>query len=63
MLAEDDFETPEDATLALKLVSTAIARISAGRAGQVQRIGVTVPAPTDADRRKMLYAPRLGWRF
>lgn len=62
VLAEEDFETPEDATGALKLVSSTIERLSAGRGGQVQRIGVTVPAPTDADRRKILYAPRLGWR-
>lgn len=62
ILAEDDFQTPADATSALALIRANIERLCANVSGRKLRvIGVSVAGPTDAARRRMLYAPHLGW--
>ncbi len=62
ILAEEDFETPSDPNTALRLIRAAIEGLSHGLRKELRVIGVSVPAPTDRERRKMLYAPRLDWQ-
>ncbi|HUE83118.1 MAG TPA: ROK family protein [Pyrinomonadaceae bacterium] len=62
ILADEDFETPSDPNTALRLIRAAIEGLSHGRQKELRVIAVSVPAPTDGERRKMLYAPRLDWR-
>lgn len=63
MLDEESFDTPSDPDIELKQISSVIGRL---RASMPERslisIGVSVPGPTDAGRRKLLFAPHLGWR-
>jgi predicted NBD/HSP70 family sugar kinase/transcriptional regulator with XRE-family HTH domain len=63
MLDEESFDTPSDPNIALKQISSVIGRL---RASMPERslisIGVSVPGPTDAGRKKLLFAPHLGWR-
>jgi predicted NBD/HSP70 family sugar kinase/AraC-like DNA-binding protein len=62
ILAEDDFATPADAESALALIRARIERLCLNVPQRRLRvIGVSVSGPTDAARRKMLYAPHLGW--
>lgn len=62
ILAEEDFETPAEHQNALVLVRASIERLRARVPGHKLRvIGVSVPGPTDAGRRHLLYAPHLGW--
>jgi predicted NBD/HSP70 family sugar kinase len=64
ILAETEFVTPPDSADALSLIQKTIAELCAkitdGR--KLKSIGVSVPGPTDAERRRLLYAPHLGWR-
>jgi predicted NBD/HSP70 family sugar kinase len=63
ILAEEEFDTPIDVASALALVRASIERLRAKvPARKLRVIGVSVPGPTDADRRKLLYAPHLGWQ-
>ncbi len=63
ILAEEEFETPTADLKALTLIRTSIERLRNSIPGRPLRmIGVSVPGPTEAQRRKLLYAPRLGWR-
>jgi predicted NBD/HSP70 family sugar kinase len=63
ILAEDEFDTPALPEEALASVRSSIERLCAGvNARRLGAIGVSVPGPTDADRRRLLYAPHLGWQ-
>ncbi len=63
ILLEDDFETPPDAKETLAIARETIKKIIAENAERTLRvIGVSVPGLTDAERRKLLFAPNLGWR-
>jgi predicted NBD/HSP70 family sugar kinase len=60
---EDDFTTPPDAATALKMARERIDDLIDRNAGKTCRvIGVSVPGLTDAERRKLIYAPNLDWR-
>jgi predicted NBD/HSP70 family sugar kinase len=60
---EDDFTTPADAETALKMARERIDDLIDRNAGKTCRVvGVSVPGLTDAERRKLIYAPNLGWR-
>ena len=63
ILAETEFETPSDSGAALKLIQKNITQLCAKITDrELKTIGVSVPGPTDASRRQLLYAPHLGWR-
>jgi predicted NBD/HSP70 family sugar kinase len=60
---EDDFTTPPKAEDALKMARERIDDLIERNAGKTCRvIGVSVPGLTDAERRKLIYAPNLDWR-
>jgi predicted NBD/HSP70 family sugar kinase len=62
LLAEEDFDTPADQRAALRLVNERVEKMIERFPERVQTvIGVSVPGPTDSERMKLLYAPRLGW--
>ncbi len=62
VLAEEEFETPPEPELALKTACQKIKQLCAAVENRTLRtIGVSVPGPTDETRRKLLYAPHLGW--
>ena len=59
---EDDFTTPPDAEAALKMTRERIDDLIAANAGKICRvIGVSIPGLTDAERRRLIYAPNLEW--
>src|SRR5437588_729223 len=61
-LAEEDFDTPEKPADALTLVRATVGRLRSRADGRKLRfVGVSVPGPTDACRKTLLYAPHLGW--
>lgn len=61
-LAEEEFDTPFDPTDALALIRESVVRLCSTVTGRRLRgIGVSVPGPTDAERRRLLYAPHLNW--
>lgn len=61
--SEDDFETPADAETTLQIAREKIENLFYANKGRNLRIiGVSVPGMTDAERRKILFAPNLGWR-
>jgi len=63
IIAETEFETPRDASEAMAAARDKIEQLCANVSGRKLRtIGVSVPGPTDAARRKLLYAPHLGWQ-
>jgi predicted NBD/HSP70 family sugar kinase len=63
ILAEEEFVTPTNPTEALALAQDKIKYLCGGiKERTLRTIGVSVPGPTDADRRKLLYAPHLGWK-
>jgi predicted NBD/HSP70 family sugar kinase len=58
----EEFETPQDPTKALKLIAEKIKEVWGKVEGrQLRTIGITVPGPTDFERRELIYAPHLGW--
>ncbi len=62
ILAEEEFETPSAPKDALKTARKKIESLCADvRGRRLRTIGVSVPGPTDATRRRLLYAPHLGW--
>ncbi len=62
ILVEDEFETPAEPAEALSLASAMIKKLCRQIIGRsLTGIGVCVPGPTDAERRKLLYAPNLDW--
>lgn len=63
VLAEEEFDTPQEPAEALHLVRAVIARLCSRASGRrLRAIGVSVPGPTDAGRGRLLYAPHLGWQ-
>lgn len=62
-LGETEFETPADASAALELIQKHINELCSEVSDrELKTIGVSVPGPTDSMRRRLLYAPHLGWR-
>ncbi|HWW75484.1 MAG TPA: ROK family transcriptional regulator, partial [Pyrinomonadaceae bacterium] len=62
VLVEKEFETPSDPEDALELTSSIVSSLCEQVRGRRLRVvGVTVPGPTDAARRRVNYAPHLGW--
>ncbi len=62
-LAEESFDTPSDSNNALEQIRSVVGRLRASLPERsLVSIGVSVPGPTDARRRKLLLAPHLGWR-
>jgi predicted NBD/HSP70 family sugar kinase len=60
---EDDFTTPLKAEDALEMARARIDDLIERNAGKICRvIGVSIPGLTDAERRKLIYAPNLDWR-
>jgi predicted NBD/HSP70 family sugar kinase len=60
---EDDFTTPLKVEDALKMARERIDDLIERNAGKICRvIGVSIPGLTDAERRKLVYAPNLDWR-
>lgn len=60
---EDDFSTPPDGETALKMARERIDELIERHQNKICRvIGVSIPGLTDAERRKLIYAPNLGWR-
>jgi predicted NBD/HSP70 family sugar kinase len=63
MIAEEEFDTPNDPAEALHLIRATVARLSSHAPSRRLRvIAVSVPGPTDAARGSLLYAPHLGWQ-
>jgi predicted NBD/HSP70 family sugar kinase/plasmid maintenance system antidote protein VapI len=63
MLAEESYDTPSDSDIALAQVRATIDRLRASISDRtISAIGVSVPGPADAERRRLLFAPHLGWR-
>lgn len=63
MIEEDDFETPTNVGFAMQLTRNKLTEMAARHADrELAVIGVSVPGMTDNDRRKLVYAPNLGWR-
>src|SRR5947209_610807 len=63
ILAEEEFDTPDDQSSALSQVRGIIEQLCARvPERELKVIGVSVPGPTDAGRSRLLYAPHLGWR-
>ncbi len=63
ILGETEFETPTDSEEALNLIQKNITTLCAKITDrELKTIGVSVPGPTDGERRRLLYAPHLGWR-
>lgn len=62
-LGEVEFETPFESSAALALAREKIVELCEKFNGlNLRTIGVSVPGPTDAERRKLLYAPHLNWQ-
>jgi len=63
LLDEESFDTPSDPNEALARINSIVRRL---RTSMTERalisIGVSVPGPTDAGRKELLFAPHLGWR-
>jgi predicted NBD/HSP70 family sugar kinase len=62
ILAEEAYDTPSDSDIALAQVRASIERLRASISDRtISAIGVSVPGPTDTERRRLLFAPHLGW--
>ena len=62
VVEEVDFVTPPDSRTALSMAREAVQKIMSDRKeGRCRVIGVCVPGVTDAERRKLVYAPNLKW--
>ncbi len=60
---EADLETPTDPARALDLVASWLGDVRTKiDNGVIERIGVSVPGMTDADRGQLVFAPNLNWR-
>jgi predicted NBD/HSP70 family sugar kinase len=63
MVEQTDFITPQDPAAALRLAREAVEQVIAANPDRRCRvIGVAVPGLPDVDRRRLVYAPNLGWR-
>lgn len=62
-LFEEIQDTPADPKEAVQIIKSFIQRQAATFADrELVVIGIAVPGPVDAERKRLLYAPRLGWR-
>ena len=62
VLAEEEFDTPPGPRDALRRVVSVVERLRGrARGRKLRMVGVSVPGPTDATRRRVVYAPHLGW--
>ncbi|HKG13226.1 MAG TPA: ROK family transcriptional regulator [Pyrinomonadaceae bacterium] len=62
VLAEEEFDTPSEPGDALRRVVSVVERLRGrARGRKLRMVGVSVPGPTDATRRRVVYAPHLGW--
>jgi predicted NBD/HSP70 family sugar kinase len=63
LLGAEAFDTSPDPLVTLKQIDSIIERLrAANRERTLLSIGVSVPGPTDALRKRLLFAPHLGWR-
>jgi predicted NBD/HSP70 family sugar kinase/transcriptional regulator with XRE-family HTH domain len=63
LLDEESFDTPSDSNEALAQIDSVLRKLRASIADRdLISIGVSVPGPTDAKRKELLFAPHLGWR-
>jgi predicted NBD/HSP70 family sugar kinase/transcriptional regulator with XRE-family HTH domain len=63
LLDEESFDTSSDPDGALAQINSSVERLrSAMPERSLISIGASVPGPTDAGRKKLLFAPQLGWR-
>ncbi|HYR75696.1 MAG TPA: ROK family protein [Pyrinomonadaceae bacterium] len=63
MLDEKSFDTPADSNKAMTQIRSVVGQLRTALPElSLVSIGVSVPGPTDAGRRKLLFAPHLGWR-
>jgi predicted NBD/HSP70 family sugar kinase len=63
LLHEESFDTPSEATATLNLIRSNIEKLRARTPERaLTAIGLSVPGPTDFDRKRLLLAPHLGWR-
>lgn len=63
VLDETEFDTPSEAIEALALIKENIKRFCASVPNRkLKIIGVSIPGVTDSERRKLIYAPHLGWK-
>jgi predicted NBD/HSP70 family sugar kinase len=63
ILAEDEWDTPASHEAALQLIRASVERLCARvESRRLRAVGISVPGPTDAGRRSLLYAPHLGWQ-
>jgi len=62
LLDEESFETLSDSKATLTRVNSIVGRLQESHPDRtLLAIGVSVPGPTDAARRELLFAPHLGW--
>src|SRR5229473_3746072 len=62
LLNEESFDTPADSSATLTRVHSIVERLQASMPERsLVCIGVSVPGPTDAGRKELLFAPHLGW--
>lgn len=62
-LTEESFDTSSDPNATLAEANSSIERLrNAMPERSLISIGVSVPGPTDAERKVLLFAPQLGWR-
>jgi predicted NBD/HSP70 family sugar kinase/plasmid maintenance system antidote protein VapI len=63
LLDEESFDTVSDSNATLTRVHSIVERLHASMPERsLVCIGVSVPGPTDALRKELLFAPHLGWR-
>jgi predicted NBD/HSP70 family sugar kinase len=63
VLYEESFDTPSEPSATLSLLRSNIEKLRARLPERaLTAIGLSVPGPTDAERRRLLLAPHLGWR-
>ena len=63
ILYETDFDTPSQPNAALAMIKENIKRFCANVPNlKLKMIGISIPGITDSERRKLIYAPHLGWK-
>jgi predicted NBD/HSP70 family sugar kinase len=63
LLAEESFDTSSDSNATLAQTNSSVERLrNAMPERSLISVGVSVPGPTDAERKALLFAPQLGWR-
>jgi predicted NBD/HSP70 family sugar kinase/plasmid maintenance system antidote protein VapI len=63
LLHEESFDTGADPDLTLTRIKSIVKRLQDWMPERsLLSIGVSVPGPTDAERKNLLFAPHLGWR-